>query len=267
MNLTNPKIAVITPVYNESDEYLLDCYKSVTQQGLAHVTHFFIADGISVPLLETLPVRYIKLDTTHTDNGNTPRAIGSLLAVSENFDFITYLDADNYYLDNHLQLMLDLFPEDNYDVVSSFRVFLDLYGNTLSYNNSGENQGTHVDTSCFMLGRKAFPLATLWAIMPKPLSPVCDRVFLQKLFFSGLRIGSTRQKTVAFRSQYKMHYEETGMDLSKYRPLKDIAHIYNDIDDYLSSRDSIEECVASLGYHPTAESLFSQKMRVRNIEE
>ena len=267
MKYSNPKIAVITPCYTESDDYLLDCFTSVKNQGLTNVSHFFISDGTSLSILDTLPIRHIKLDTTHNDNGNTPRAIGSLLAIAENFDFITYLDADNYYLDNHLASMVDLFSIRKYDVVSSLRVFLDLYGKVIPYNKSKENRGTHIDTSCFMLGRKAFPFATIWASMPKPLSPVCDRVFLQKLFLSGLRVGSTKQKTVAFRSQYKMHYEETGMDLSNYRNLKDLGNIIKDIDAYLNSDESFDECISALGYHPTTESLISQQLCVRNMEE
>ncbi len=58
---------------------------------------FFVSDGF--PNLELMKwnIKHISLPQSHTDYGNTPRGIGSLVADIEGYDFIAYLDADNWF--------------------------------------------------------------------------------------------------------------------------------------------------------------------------
>ena len=47
--------------------------------------------------------------------------------------------------------------------------------------------------------------------MPKPLSPICDRVFLRGVRQRGFRIAFTDERTVAFRTQYAVHFRMAGL--------------------------------------------------------
>jgi glycosyltransferase involved in cell wall biosynthesis len=97
------KIAVITPYYKESIEFLRQCHKSVINQDISTdhcLTHFFIADGFPNEEVMKWNIKHITLPQAHSDNGNTPRGIGSILADVEGYDFIAYLDADNWFYPN-----------------------------------------------------------------------------------------------------------------------------------------------------------------------
>jgi cellulose synthase/poly-beta-1,6-N-acetylglucosamine synthase-like glycosyltransferase len=97
------KFAIITPYYNESPAFLRRCIESVARQTVP-VEHLLIADGLPQSWLDTEPVRHIKLDKSHGDYGNTPRGVGSLLAISEGFDGFGFLDADNWLEPMHAEL-------------------------------------------------------------------------------------------------------------------------------------------------------------------
>jgi cellulose synthase/poly-beta-1,6-N-acetylglucosamine synthase-like glycosyltransferase len=102
-----PRIAVITPYYAETLDVLRQGHDSVlTQDVEAEVDHFLIADGFSNPAIDRWKASNIALPVAHRNNGNTPRAVGTLLAAAEGYDFITFLDGDNWCHQNHLSSLL-----------------------------------------------------------------------------------------------------------------------------------------------------------------
>jgi hypothetical protein len=68
----------------------------------------------------------------------------------------------------------------------------------------------HVDTSCIFLTRRAFRITPLWSLMPKRLSPQCDRIFWLGCLGSRLPRAHSRETTVAFRTRYAGHYDYCG---------------------------------------------------------
>lgn len=90
------RIAVITPYYKEPVELLKQCHDSVMAQGV-DATHFMVADGHPLAEVADWPIEHVVLNRAHADYGNTPRGLGGALARSQDFDFVTYLDADNWY--------------------------------------------------------------------------------------------------------------------------------------------------------------------------
>ena len=111
------KIAVITPYYKESTEVLHQCHQSVLTQNVS-ADHFFVSDGFPNVELMKWNIKHISLPQSHTDFGNTPRGIGSLVANIEGYDFIAYLDADNWFHSNHLSSLLNLHEETKADICS-----------------------------------------------------------------------------------------------------------------------------------------------------
>ena len=75
------KVAVVTPYFREPDAWLTQGIASVAAQTYP-CTHILVADGFPRADLVPNTAQHIVLPQAHGDNGNTPRAIGSLSAIS-----------------------------------------------------------------------------------------------------------------------------------------------------------------------------------------
>ncbi|MEE2760732.1 MAG: glycosyltransferase [Pseudomonadota bacterium] len=203
------KVAVITPYYKEQIEVLRKCHEGVATQ--THpCTHFMIADGNPLEEVDSWPIQHVVLPVAHGDNGGTPRTVGSIMAVNQGFDAIAYLDADNWYYPAHIQTMVTLHQMTGSTVCSASRTINRLDG-TQMYVDKAENDGDkHVDTSCLFLTSGAFKLAPLWAMMPKELAPNADRIVWSAIRSRQLKHAHSSEPTVAFRTQYTVHYEHVG---------------------------------------------------------
>lgn len=204
------KIAVITPYYKEATDVLAKCHESVMAQSV-DVDHFMIADGFPNSAVDNWRAKHIKLHQAHGDNGNTPRGIGAMLAQAGDYEFVSFLDADNWFHSNHLASLLELYQKSRCQVVTSFRTFHTLDGTLIDITEPQEDRLEHIDTSCIMLHRQAFELLPIWLQMEKILGPICDRVFRAAVLHKRFIIKSTRQRTVAFRTQYEYHYSRAGL--------------------------------------------------------
>jgi hypothetical protein len=203
------RVAVITPYYREDLETLRKCHESVRQQ--THpCTHFMVADGHPLDEIASWPVENIILSTAHNDSGNTPRGIGSFSAMNQGYDAIAYLDADNWFYPNHIQSMVDLHRNTGADVYTASRT-IHRWNGSLMFADQHDNDGKrHVDTSCLFLTRAAFHVLPLWVMMPKELGPVCDRIMWQAIRARRISHAHHPEPTVAFRTQYQIHYQAIG---------------------------------------------------------
>ena len=240
------RIAVITPYFKEDTSVLRHCHQSVMSQDV-DVTHFMVADGFPNPEVDQWAVRHVRLPEAHGDNGNTPRGIGSVLADVEGYDFIAYLDADNWFHPGHLASLLELEQQTGADVCCAMRSFHRMDGLEMpGVRENDEDAGLHVDTSCYLLGRGAFGVLPTWTRMPRMLSPVCDRVFFSALREQRLALEFTNRATVAFRSQYGAHYATAGLatpDGAKWDTgTRERA--------WLASAEGIQTTVRALGFYP-----------------
>jgi glycosyltransferase involved in cell wall biosynthesis len=241
------KVAVITPYYKEPTAMLKQAHESVLIQKGAEIDHFMIADGFANSEISSWKAKHIILPQAHADNGNTPRGIGSLLAEVEGYDFIAYLDADNWFHEGHIESLLKLHEKTNANICSSFRTFHSLDGSNLNITEKDENDLVHIDTSCMLLSRKAFCILNIWMQMPKQLSPICDRVFLSAIRSKDLTIQSTKLRTLAFRSQYEFHFRAAKMPIPD--GIKN-TQVLKPSYDYLLTRDGIDSCVKRMGFWP-----------------
>jgi hypothetical protein len=201
------KVAVVTPYCQETLEVLACCHESVLSQTHA-CTHFLVSDGSAhASAVQGWSARHVLLGVPHDDGGNTPRAIGSLLAMNEQFDAIAYLDADNWFLPLHIDGLVKLQLETGAEVCTSARSIHRGDG-SLMYIDVFESDGRrHVDTSCLFLTRRAFGLLPLWAMMPRELGPVCDQIFWIAIQAQKFACANSRQATVAYRTRYDVHYK------------------------------------------------------------
>lgn len=240
------KIAVITPYYKEPIEVLRQCHESVLNQSIP-ATHFFIADGFPQPELGQWDIKHISLAQGHDDNGDTPRGIGGILAEIEGYDFVAYLDADNWFHPNHLSSLMDEMEKTGAEIGCSFRTIHALDGSELTgVQESDEISLEHVDTSCYLIHRDAFEALHTWLRIPKNLSPVCDRIFYMYLKHKKFKLAYTKDKSVAFRSQYLVHYQMAG--ISPPNNLKEITA--GEAFQWMLTIDGLKETVQKLGFIP-----------------
>jgi hypothetical protein len=242
------KIAVITPYFKEPLSILRQCHLSVIDQKVnASVTHFLISDGYPAEEIDAWKAKHITLPQSHDDNGNTPRGLGSVEAKKEGFDFITFLDADNWLHQNHLQSLLDKWIESKNPVICSSRTYHQLNGKQIIFEEPDENSFYHVDTSCFFLHKDSFDVIDIWLKMPKALGPLCDRVFMSAIKFKKYPISFTKKRTLAFRSQYLFHYL-----LSKTEVVENLKPLncLNLALEYLQSEKGVIDCKKKMGFDP-----------------
>lgn len=203
------KVAVVTPYHNEDEEVIHRCIDSVEKQTYP-CEHYLIADG---PVCKcTTPFdadRHIVLGQSHGDYGNTPRGIGALLAISEGADAIAFLDADNSYDPDHIETCVNLAEKHvGVDFVVALRRIVLPDGTPVP--GGDEPIDKHVDTNCFFLLPGAFHVIPQQVLQPKPLTIVGDRLFLAAL--QGLRCIATEKPTVTYVSNWKVHYEDVGLE-------------------------------------------------------
>jgi glycosyltransferase involved in cell wall biosynthesis len=241
-----PRIAVVTPYYKESLEWLRQCHESVRAQGV-QADHYMVADGFPREELAGWDVRHVVLPDAHADGGSMGRGIGGMLADAAGYDFVAYLDADNWFLPGHFESLLELHRTTGVPVCTSFRSFHDLEGVGLDVTEEAEDLLQHVDTSCFFVHRSAFKLLPLWSRIPKQLGPLCDRVFLAAVRNERFAALSTKRRTIAFRTTYELHYRSAGLEPpAGFKPqgvLKPAVH-------WLQTKEGVEETIRRLGFWP-----------------
>lgn len=203
------RVAIVTPYYLETVHVLRHCHDSVRTQTYA-CTHFFVADGHPQNELSNWSVQHLILAESHKDVGNTPRAIGSLSAMNQGFDAIAFLDADNWHYPNHIEAMVDLHRQSGAAVCTATRSLHRFDGSLLYIDEHDSDGKAHVDTSCLFLTRAAFRLLPLWAMMPRELGAIGDTMIWQAIQGRAFATAHSSQPTVAFRTQYQVHYQNIG---------------------------------------------------------
>ena len=244
-----PRIFVVTPYYKESLEVLRRCHASVmTQQIEARLTHIMIADGHPHPEIDGWEVQHVKLPKAHGDNGNTPRAIGTVLAETNGAEFIAFLDADNWFYPDHLSRTLEAMQQTGASVGCSWRDYFGPDGQQIPVIEQDEMELRHVDTSCIVLSSAAFGVNRLWSNMPRILTLWCDRVFMTGIRHQRHLQCYTRRKTVAFTTIYTRHFEDLGLPAPANSKMPPDAEMLA----YLQSLEGVQETVRRMGFWPLA---------------
>jgi tetratricopeptide (TPR) repeat protein len=225
------RYAIVTPYHREEKWLVERCIRSVLAQTRS-ADHFLIADGFPQDWIDDEPVRHLKLDREHANFGNTPRTIGALLAVSEGYDGIGFLDADNWLQEDHVSRCIEASERnEDCDYVIAQRNLCRLDGSVMDI--ADPPIATHVDTSCFFLLPRSYQIIPHFALMPIELSPICDRVFYWALKAEKLKPQVVRERTVNYYSKWPDHYRKAGDT-----PPPDVTHRI----DFERMRDWLQSC-------------------------
>jgi hypothetical protein len=210
------QVAVVTPYHREPDAWLDACCTSVAEQRVDAPAplHYMVGDGVDNPYLEgraliDAQLIHVPLHTGHRDYGNTPRAIGSLMAATRGVDAIAFLDADNWFRPDHLARMLELHRRTGAAVCTAGRTVHHIDGRKLYIDDESDGVN-HIDTSCFVLFRPAFALISAWLAMPRELAGIGDRFFLQAMRLHSLTHAHDPAPSVAYRTNRATHYNYIG---------------------------------------------------------
>ena len=200
------KFAVVTPYFKEAKPLLERCIGSVKRQTLK-ADHILVSDGHPQAWLDGTGTRHIRLDRAHDDFGNTPRGIGAQLAISEGYQGIAFLDADNWFDDDHLEVccraaesLSGKYIDCDYVIAQRRMVRPDL-----TVIDAQEESG-HVDTSCFFFLPGSYFMIPYWNLMPQQFSLMGDRIFFRHLAAKGLTSARTRKVTVNYLNLWESTY-------------------------------------------------------------
>ena len=199
---TAARFAIVTPYCREPRATLERCIDSVQRQRVA-ADHIMVADGVAQDWIDAMPVNHLRLGRCHADFGNTPRGLGAMLALAEDYEAIGFLDADNWYDADHVEACVAAAADA--DVVIARRRFVRYDGSVMPIADEPD----HVDTSCFWLHTGALHLAHFW-LMPSRLAPICDRVYYAMIKARHLRLGYVQHATVSYTCQYETLYRALG---------------------------------------------------------
>jgi hypothetical protein len=200
---------VITPYYKEDPVMLRRCMASVHHQTVP-TEHMLVADGHPQDWLESEPVRHLRLDRPHGDFGNTPRGVGSLLAAAEGFAPIIMLDADNWLEPGHVEACIRAAASaPGTDFVVATSQFRRPDESIMPIPNLPTSD--HVDTSCFAFFPGSYQMLAVWALMPRQMSAVGDRIFWRALRARGLSgVAITNPATVNYHCLWESLYRGLG---------------------------------------------------------
>jgi len=207
--VSNMKVAVVTPYYQESEEILTRCHDSVMSQIDANVTHIMVADGYPNWICDTWQIQHIRMPNSHSDAGATPRAIGALSAFSQQFDAVAFLDADNWYEPYHISEMVDNMAANASDAVIATRTIHALDGSPLYVDDIESNGENTVDTNSWFLGKKTVRLMSFWITDPAQRL-VSDKVFFHACKINNVKISRCHKPTVAYVTHWGWHYRQAG---------------------------------------------------------
>jgi glycosyltransferase involved in cell wall biosynthesis len=136
--MKNPKVSIITPLYN-CEKFIAEAINSVIAQ-TQDDWEMLIIDDCSTDNSRLIVKEFIKMDNrikyykTNFPSGSptTPRNIGIEMA---NGQFIAFLDSDDLWSPNKLEVQIPLFLDDNVGIV---------FSNYEKINEKGESNGRFI---------------------------------------------------------------------------------------------------------------------------
>ena len=120
-------------------------------------------------------ISIIRLPESHNDYGDTPRAIGSISAFRQGLDAICWLDADNCFVPNHVESLVNLRLETQAPICTSTRYLCHLNGEVLG-KCPEINPNRFIDTNCYLVTQAVKGIVSFWWMMDDNHHVAGDRV-------------------------------------------------------------------------------------------
>ncbi len=211
MDASRTRYCVITPYFKEDTAMLNRCMESVARQTVP-VDHILVADGFPQEWISTKPVRHIILDRPHADYGNLARGIGAMMAVAEKYSGIAFLDADNWYDNNHIESCLAALKQNPGTIYAAAqRRFVRPDGSVMAKVRPAEvPNDEHIDTNCYFFFPRSYFLLHHWCTMPRELSESGDHLFYLLLYHRLPKPAVVPHPTVNYLCMMEHIYRQHG---------------------------------------------------------
>ena len=219
---------IITPCFKEKKSLIYRNLDSVKKQNLSSLNYrqIVLFDGIDRNDLDNLKftknknVFFFKLRNNHDDYGDYARKIGSKISILSKASAITFLDADNYIEENHLDEILKCHQRTKKNIIISNRFLVDSFKNRIK-----EKKQNFFDTNSMTFFNDLVKVGLLWSRYPKQLSLIGDRIITNYIKnYHANDIAFTNKNTVNYIyskiprkkvQSFKIWYER---DYDKYKP-------------------------------------------------
>jgi glycosyltransferase involved in cell wall biosynthesis len=210
--MIKPLVTVVTAT--TGNKHLYDALLSVKKQTYDNIEHYVVVDGVerkkeALKILKNFPnVKLLVLPyATGIDQYNGHRIYGAATYLSSG-KYITFLDEDNYYNNDHIESCVGL-ANQGYDWVYSFRNIINQQGQFVTEDNC-ESLGkwksilndNFIDVGCWFLSKTAALTVTpLWyrrARHPEE-QPEVDRIITSTLMQHFSKFEATKKHSLNYR--------------------------------------------------------------------
>ena len=204
------RVAVVTPYFDESIEWLKKCHESVLAQTHAS-THFLVADGKPRDEIGGWQGQHIILRHPSADWGNTPRMAGGLSAASQQFDAICFLDADCWYESNHVASLVELHQRTGAELCTALRRLVRVSGDDAGPCPLVDGVKV-VDANTLFLTRTMYAAIGVWTLLPKELARTAPQSILAYAHARKRTVETTGKPTVAYRVRTRAFHDDSVIE-------------------------------------------------------
>lgn len=244
-------ISIIIPIYNV-EQYLRKCLDSILRQGLIDGEYevILVNDGSkddSVAICEEYCQKYPHFRLINQVNAGVSAARNNGIEHARG-KYIVFADADDYLLDNGLNLAFEHFRErDDIDVIHYYSSYdnweKNKIDNTIDFDGMGHDYILQVGLPSFCwlcFYRKEF--LDQHQIRFKPYIVGEDQLFSSNVYIANPRIVSTKARFY----RYVIHENSATTQRS-------VEHTRRCVNDYLDSYHDIMACMEKYGIHKGSE--------------
>ena len=197
------KVAIISAYHGETLETIQRCHDSVLSQ-THKADHILIGDGKSHDTIDDWDCQHVRLPQAHRDYGDTPRAIGTVMAYTQGYDALCWVDADNWLEPDHVARAV----EASHGRVVTIPRFL-RWPNGDPIDVCTESDGVAFnDTNCYFVPREYMPLGASWAFKTTDAA-VGDRHVWAA--FQDAPLARSDKATINYTTTIAFHYLQRGL--------------------------------------------------------
>ncbi len=225
--MTNDLVSVIIPVYNVAS-YLDNCIRSAVEQTYRNIEIILIDDGStdnSPQICDNWAKKDSRIKVIHKKNGGVSAARNSGLDIAAG-KYISFLDGDDQFLANTLEVALGSFTEDTDLVSFGYTIVSPEKKDEILFQSNTYVNSTEEDRFNFIIG-PFFKYEIGWS--------VCCNVFLKsKIDYFGLRfqVGHKMAEDKNFCLCYFSHCKKISV-INKclynyYERSNSVTHTFSD---------------------------------------
>lgn len=250
-----PSVAVITPTIGS--EELAECIESISRQIYKNIIHYVVVDGqhfldkvnsVLSKVSNSERVKLVVLPENTGGQGYYGHRVYGAFPYLVNSDFVSFLDEDNWFDDDHISKLVDLVLEKKLEWAYSLRKVMSKNGDFICNDDCDSlgiwgkwlSEQNHIDANCYFLKRElAIRSSTIWnrkgysSDILNPDKALCRWLLNNELkgyttgsYTMNYRLGSSDNSAttkyfldgnIAMRNKYK-YFPWTNGHLHEIRP-------------------------------------------------